>query len=288
MQNPTMPNPIADTRKPHVRFPPGSTDCHAHVFENRFKLLPDAHVIPPECPLPDYIRMLRAIGCDRAVLVQPSIYGTDNSAIEEAIESGEFDLRGIAVVAADVSEKEIERLHRIGFRGIRVNIASGTPGLKLEHAPRLADLIEPFGWHLQFFANFREQPALADELAKLKTTIVIDHFARVPASEGVKGRAFQALLELLRRENCFAKLMGPYFVSDEPPKYADITPLARAMVEVAPDRIVWATDWPHTQGKKYMPNDGDLADTLADWVPDEAQRRKILVDNPSRLYGFLT
>jgi 2-pyrone-4,6-dicarboxylate lactonase len=283
---PTMPNPIAETRTPRVRFPPGSTDCHAHVFESRFKLLPDAHVIPPECTLDDYTRMLRTIGCDRAVLVQPSIYGTDNSAIEEALGSGKFNLRGVAVVAPDVSDKELERLHSRGFRGIRVNIASGTPGLKLDDAARLAERVKPLGWHLQFFANFRENPSLADEIAKLDITVVIDHFARVPGRQGVSGHAFQALLGLLRRENCYAKLMGPYFVSDDPPDYTDITPLARAMVEAAPDRLLWATDWPHTQGKQYMPNDGDLADMLSEWVPDEAQRKTILVDNPARLYGF--
>jgi 2-pyrone-4,6-dicarboxylate lactonase len=283
---PTMPNPIADTRKPRVRFPAGATDCHAHVFESRFRLLPDAHVIPPECTLDDYTRMLRTIGCDRAVLVQPSIYGTDNSAIEQALASGKFNLRGIAVVAPDGTDRELERLHGLGFRGIRVNIASGTPGLKLADAPRLAERVKPLGWHLQFFANFRDTPSLADEIAKLDITVVIDHLARVPASEGTTGRAFQALLALMRRDNCYAKLMGPYFVSDHPPDYADMTPLVRALVAVAPDRLVWATDWPHTQGKKYMPNDGDLADMLAEWVPDEAQRRKILVDNPARLYGF--
>ena len=286
MLKPTMPNPIAETRKPNTRFPKGSTDCHAHVFESRFKLLPDAHTIPPECPLGDYVKMLRAIGCDRGVLVQPSMYGTDNSAIEEALTSGAIELRGIAVVSPDVSDKELERLHGVGFRGIRINIASATPGLKLADAPRLAERIKPLGWHLQFFANFREKPELAEELAKLDITIVIDHFARVPASEGVNGRAFQALLSLVRRDNVYAKLMGPYFVSDIPPTYADITPLARKLIEAAPDRLVWATDWPHTQGKKYMPNDGDLADLLADWAPDEAQRKKILVDNPARLYDF--
>jgi predicted TIM-barrel fold metal-dependent hydrolase len=283
---PTMPNPIADTRIPRVRFPVGATDCHAHVFESRFRLLPDAHVIPPECTLDDYTRMLRTIGCDRAVLVQPSIYGTDNAAIEEALASGSFNLRGIAVVAPDVSDKELERLHGLGFRGIRVNIASGTPGLKLADAPRLAERVKPLGWHLQFFANFRENPSLADEIAKLDITVVIDHFARIPASEGVTGRAFQALLALMRSDNCYAKLMGPYFVSDHPPAYVDMAPLVRELVAAAPDRLVWATDWPHTQGKKYMPNDGDLADMLAEWVPDEGQRRKILVDNPARLYGF--
>lgn len=286
MRAPTMPDPAWETRTPSVKFPRGATDCHAHVFLNRFRLVADAHVIPPECPLPAYIKMLRTIGCDRAVLVQPSIYGTDNSGIEEALQSGLFDLRGVAVVEPDVNEAEIERLHAIGYRGIRINIASGTMGLKLEHAPRLAALIKPFGWHLQFFADFGQDPELADALAKLDITIVIDHLARVPAAEGVDSRPFGALLKLLRRENCYAKLMGQYFVSDRAPDYPDVTRLVRAMVKVAPDRLVWATDWPHTRGTKHMPNDGDLADKLGEWVPDESQRKTILVDTPARLYGF--
>jgi predicted TIM-barrel fold metal-dependent hydrolase len=116
--------------------------------------------------------------------------------------------------------------------------------------------------------------------------VVIDHFGRVPASAGVASPVFQSLLKFLKRENVWAKLMGPYFISDKFPQYPDVTALAQAMVEMAPDRLVWGTDWPHPGARQKMPNDGDLADLLAEWVPDEAQRRRILVDNPSRLYDF--
>jgi 2-pyrone-4,6-dicarboxylate lactonase len=230
--------------------------------------------------------MLRAIGCDRAVLVQPSVYGADNSAIEEALQSNEFELRGVAVVSELITDKEIERLHTLGFRGIRINTASGTPGLRLEHARRLADRIRELGWHLQFYANFRESPQLEEELAKLPITIVIDHFGRIQTPEGLEAPAFQAVLRLLKRDNCFVKLIGPYFISECFPKYPDIAPFARAMVEAAPDRVVWGTDWPHASAGEKMPNDGDLADLLLDWAPDEDQRYKILVTNPERLYGF--
>lgn len=286
MSAPTIPRPITATRTPRVKLPPGSTDCHAHVFESRFKLQPNTHFVPPDCLLHEYIAMLRAIGCDRAVLVQPSIYGPDNSAIEEALQSGTFNLRGVAVVAEHVTDKELRRLHDLGYRGIRINLASGTPGLRLEHAPRLAERIKPMGWHLQFFANLRKIPEVEGALVALPVPVVIDHFGCIAASEGMEAPAFQTLLRLLRHDHVHAKLMGPYFASAQPPHYADLTPFARAMVAVAPDRLVWATDWPHTQGRENMPNDGDLADLLAEWVPDEAQRKRILVDNPARLYGF--
>ena len=287
MRAPDMRSPIAATNRPRVAFPRGATDCHAHIFgpQDRYPLLPKTHFVPPVCPLSDYVRMLRTIGCERAVLVQPSVYGTDNIAIEEALQSEAFPLRGVAVVAADVTDRELERLHGIGFRGIRVNTASATPGLTLADAPRIAERIKPLGWHLQFFVNLRENPGMTDVLAKLPVNIVIDHFGRIAAGDGVDAPPARALLELLRREHCYAKLMGPYFASDEP-HFADLAPIARAMVAAAPDRILWGTDWPHPSAKEKLPNDGDLADLLLDWVPDEAARKRILVDNPQRLYDF--
>ncbi len=286
--SPNIPPPVRDARKPKIRFPAKACDCHAHIFgpANRFKLLPKTHFVPHDCLLSDYIRMLRTIGCERAVLVQPSVYGTDNTAIVEALRSGLFEMRGVAVVAPDVTDRALEDLHAAGFRGIRINTASATPGLRLEHAPRLAARIKPLGWHLQFYANFRDMPQLEEQLATLPVDIVIDHFGRIAASDGLAAPPFQALLRLLRREHCWAKLMGPYFISDAVPRYPDIVPFARAMVEAAPDRVVWGSDWPHPSAREKMPDDGDLADMLLEWAPDAAQRHKMLVDNPRRLYSF--
>jgi predicted TIM-barrel fold metal-dependent hydrolase len=230
--------------------------------------------------------MLRAIGCERAVLVQSSVYGTDNAALLEALQSGLFEMRGVVVVAEDVTDGELERLHEIGVRGIRINTASPMPGLKLEHAASLAARIKPLGWHLQFFVNLRDMPEAEEQLGKLPVNIVIDHFARIVAADGTAAPPFQALLRLLHRDHCWAKLMGPYIVSNASPRYPDIAPFAQAMVRAAPDRVVWGTDWPHPTAREKMPNDGDLADIVLDWVPDAAQRKKLLVDNPARLYGF--
>ena len=194
-------------------------------------------------------------------------------------------MRGVAVVAEDVTDQELERLHGLGFRGIRINTASATPGLKLEHAPRIAERIKHLGWHLQFFVNFRENPWMEAELTRLPVNIVIDHFGRIAVSDGLNAPPFTALLRLLKREHCFVKLMGPYFITDAP-GFTDTTPFAQAMIHAAPDRVVWGTDWPHPSARELMPNDGDLADLLIDWAPDEDARRRILVDNPQRLYAF--
>ncbi|HEV2009060.1 MAG TPA: amidohydrolase family protein [Burkholderiales bacterium] len=288
MQTPNIPPPVHDTRAPKIKFPPKACDCHAHIFgpQSRYRLLPKTHFVPHENPLSDYVRMLRTLGCERGVLVQPSVYGTDNTLIAEALQSGEFALRGVAVVAPDVSDRELEHLHAAGFRGIRINTASATPGLKITDAPRLAARIKPLGWHLQFFANLRDMPQLEEQLATLPVNIVIDHFGCIAAADGLDAPPFQALLRLLRREHCWAKLMGPYFASEMFPQYPDLVPFAQALVQAAPDRVVWGSDWPHPSARAKMPNDGDLADMLPDWVPDEAQRRKLLVDNPRRLYSF--
>jgi 2-pyrone-4,6-dicarboxylate lactonase len=288
IRKPDIPAPVAHPHAPKVAFPPGACDCHAHIFgpQDKFKLLPKTHFVPHVCLLEDYIRMLRILGCERAVLVQPSVYGTDNSAIIEALRSKKFEMRAVAVVAPDVSDRELEDLHAVGYRGIRINTASGTPGLKITDAPRLAERIKPLGWHLQFFANLRLMPELEAHLARLPVNIVIDHFACIAAADGLDSPPFQSLLRLLRRDNCWAKLMGPYFASEQFPKYPDLVPIARAMIEAAPDRVVWGSDWPHPSARGKLPDDGDLADMFFDWAPDEHQRRRILVDNPRRLYSF--
>ena len=153
MRTPDIPAPVRDIRPPKIKFPAEAPAIAMPISSGRpaaSRFCRETHFVPHECLLPDYIRMLRAIGCERAVLVQPSVYGTDNTAIAEALQSRAFDMRGVAVVAPNVTEREIEAIHIAGFRGIRINTASGTPGLRLEHAPRLARMIKPFGWHLQF------------------------------------------------------------------------------------------------------------------------------------------
>ncbi|MEI6384329.1 MAG: amidohydrolase family protein [Betaproteobacteria bacterium] len=283
-----IPMPISPTRKPDVMFPKLACDSHAHIFGplDQYPILPQTHFIPNQNPWSEYVKVLNTLGCERAVLVQPSVYGTNNKAIFEALESRVFDLRAVAVVSPDITDQELEKMHMAGFRGIRINTASATQGLRIEDAPRLAQRIKHMGWHLQFFVNFRKTPELALQLKKLPINIVIDHFACVDASLGLDSTGCKALLDLLEHDHCWAKLMGPYFTSTAHPKYQELLPIARAMVQVAPDRLVWGTDWPHPSARERMPNDGDLADLLAQWAGDEKDLQKILVTNPARLYDF--
>lgn len=285
---PDIPPPASHPHPPATAFPAGACDSHAHVFgpQQRYGLLPKTHFVPHETPLPAYLRMLRTLGCERGVLVQPSVYGTDNTLLSEALASRTFDLRGVAVVAADVTDHELEAMHALGYRGVRINTASATPGLRLDDAARLAERIRPLGWHLQFYVDLRMMPAMEAALASLQIDIVIDHFARIQVAEGTDAPPFKALLRLVARDNVWAKLMGPYFISDAVPHYPDVMPFARKLIEAAPDRVVWGSDWPHPSAREKMPDDGDLADMLGQWAPDATDRRRILVDNPTRLYGF--
>ena len=189
------------------------------------------------------------------------------------------------MVDAEISATALEELHREGVRGVRINAASQTAVLTLKQAPRLAERIKAFGWHLQFFVRIDQAPEFEREIARLPVTCVIDHFAHAAAADGVQSEAFQALLRLARLDHVWFKLIGPYRVSTQWPLYPDVAPMARALVAAAPDRCVWGTDWPHPN-IVYMPNDGDLADALGAWLPDAPTRQRVLVDNPGRLYDF--
>src|SRR5215207_6046075 len=165
----TLPGPDPDVRPPKWKMPAGSCDCHAHVFgpQTRYPYVPDASYIAPDATPEDYARMLRAIRCDRAVLVQPSVYGTDNSAMVAALRSGVFAFRGVAVVEENVSDRELEDMHAAGVRGVRINLASETPGLTLAQAPSLAKRLKALGWHLQFFMDLRKIADAEEKLAGL-------------------------------------------------------------------------------------------------------------------------
>lgn len=284
---PTIPGPIAATRRPRVKFPAGACDCHAHVFgpQQQYPFTPNRGYVPPPATIEDYVRMLRAIGCERAVIVHPSVYGADNRCTVDALRSSQFAFRGVAVIDDKTTDAELEDMHQAGVRGVRLNLKSKGSVFGLDAAPRLAERIKARGWHLQFFMDIRTMPDIDRQLAKLPVDIVIDHFGHIDAADGVAAPGFKTLMRLARHERCWFKLIGPYRLSKQPPMFPDVTPFARALVAAAPDRCVWGTDWPHPN-TEFMPNDGDLADMLLDWIPDEALRKRVLVDNPARLYDF--
>jgi 2-pyrone-4,6-dicarboxylate lactonase len=284
---PTIPGPDPDTRAPRFRLPPGACDCHAHIFgpQTRYAYDPKRRYTPPDATPADYTRMLRRLGVERGVLVQPSVYMTDNTALLDALAETRFPLRGVAVVDETVTDAELARMDALGVRGLRLNLRfeNGAPG---DIAPRLAARVAPLRWHLQFRINAEDFPSIEPMLDAMPVDVVIDHIGQVPVQDGLDGAAFQTILRLVRKGRCWVKLSAPMRMSRQDYPHADVTPFVHALIGARPDRMVWATDWPHTTITGRMPNDGDLCDLLLDWIPDEATRRAVLVDNPARLYGF--
>jgi predicted TIM-barrel fold metal-dependent hydrolase len=284
--------PDRNPRKPRLQLPKGSVDTHVHVFEPGYALSPARGYNPPHSTLKDLRHLHATLGIDRVVFTQPSVYGIDNSAILNASVAlnNERPESARSVVALDMtfSETDLASLDKLGARGIRLNTDNqGGMPIAFTDLPELCARIKPFNWHLEFLFPGKDIVELMPVFASLTVPMSIAHFAYQPASAGVKAAGFQALLELARRGNTWIKISGANRVSrgDLPP-YDDVKPMAQALVQAAPERIVWGTDWPHPNKYKVNPNDGDLVDALGDWVTDSALLKKIMVDNPARFYRF--
>lgn len=279
-------------RKPRLALPAGATDTHAHICgpRARYAYFAERVYTPPDCLLPAYRHMLDTLGVSRAVLVQPSVYGTDNTAMLDAMKAAGPGFRGVAVVADDIAESELRRMHEAGVRGVRVNIVDvpdRKPGtLPMAALKRLAQKVKPFGWHMEFLAHVDEFPELDTMLEDFPVDTVYGHLGYMKCDKGIADAGFQALLRLMRAGKAWVKLTGPYRISLEPLPHADTNAYAHALIEAAPRQVLWGSDWPHVMVKGAMPNDGDLCDLLGAWVADATLRKQVLVDNPARLYGF--
>jgi 2-pyrone-4,6-dicarboxylate lactonase len=284
---PLCQGPDPKPRPPGFAMPPGAADCHAHVIGpfSLFDLQEERSYTPPEAPLAAYRTLLDTLGLERGVVVQPSVFGTDNACTLDALAKHRNRLRGIAVVDPDVSDETLERMAGNGIRGIRFNLQF-RGGVSTDHLMTLARRIERFGWHIQLLIDGRGLPALAPTLARLPVDIVIDHMGHIPTSAGVKDPGFQQLLKLVRDGRTWVKLSGANRTSVMGAPYHDTIPFAQALVDADPTRLVWGSDWPHVAIDGHMANDGELLDLLKLWVPDERQRNLVLVENPARLYGF--
>jgi 2-pyrone-4,6-dicarboxylate lactonase len=277
------PNPV----KPKYAPPPGACDAHCHVFGpgNRFPYAADTTYIPPDAPAARLYALHAHLGLSRAVIVQASCHGTDNRAMLDAIAGSEGRYRGVAMVGAGTSDRELQTLHDGGIRGIRFNFVANLGGAPdLELFDEMIDRIGAFGWHVVLHLDAEDILTYADRIKRMKVPFVIDHMGRVKAGGGVGQKPFQALLELMRNDLAWVKVTGAERCSTAGRPFHDSIPLAAALIEAAPDRILWGTDWPHPNIARDMPNDGELVDLFARFTADEALRRKILVDNPARLY----
>jgi len=265
-----------------LRAPPLACDCHIHVFgpHARYPLDAARKYTPPEARLEDYLKVAAALGTGRVVLVQPSVYGVDNSCQRDALLALGDRARGVAVIDDSVSDARLRALDGDGFRGTRLNFMRAG---ELESLERTAARVKELGWHVQLHLPGSMIADIADRLLALPTEFVIDHFGRVDARHGVGQPAFQALLKLVDSGRCWVKLSAPYRIGAAP--YRQTAPFARELVKRNPGRMVWGTDWPHPD-VAAVPEDQGLLDAMLEWVPDEATRDRILVDNPGKLYRF--
>jgi 2-pyrone-4,6-dicarboxylate lactonase len=284
--------PDRNPRKPAIVLPKGAIDTHVHVFEHRYPLSPARGYNPPDSTLADLKHLHATLGVARVVFTQPSVYGTDNSAILDGMKAlnAETPNRARCVVAIDmdISDDELAALDKAGARGVRLNIDNkGGMPIGLNEIDKLEARIKPFGWHIEWLFPGKDILELMPVFKAHKVPMSIAHFAYQPATAGVQAPGFQALLELVETGNTWIKISGANRISatDLPP-YDDVKPMAQALIGAAPERIMWGTDWPHPNKYVANPNDGDLVDAFGDWVGDETMRRKIMVDTPAAFYRF--
>lgn len=280
--------PENNTKTPLFNAPPKSCDAHCHVFGPRdiFPYSDKASYWPPDSDKYALKRLHNKLGIERAVLVQASCHGIDNRGMLDAIKSSNGAYRGVCIADDSFSENDFQDLHDGGVRGVRFNFVKHLGGApNLEMMKTVLDRVKPLGWHLVIHVNAEDIIQYEDFFNQIDMDIVVDHMGRVPTTEGVAQKAYQVLCEFMHRENWWVKICGSERISIAPPFY-DAIPYAQGLVEVTSERILWGTDYPHPNIKKHMPNDADLLDLLPLIARDEATQKKILVENPARIYGF--
>lgn len=281
---------LAALRAPSQPLPPGACDVHAHVFGpfERFPLPPAPRYKPPLSPYENYIAMLDKVGTSNGVLVHAGAYGFDNSATIDALQRAKGRLKGVAVVAPDISDAELERLNSIGFCGVRFTEmgAPAGPGVLLfSDLQKMAPRLKAIGWHAQVWGKCDIIAANSAMLRGLKIPVVFDHMGQFEAARGLADASFRSLVDLLKDGSFWLKVTA-FRNSQALPEMADVRPFHEALVKAAPDRLVWGSDWPFIGMGDRMPNVGHLLDVLRNWTGDETAFNKILVANPRQLYGF--
>ena len=285
---------VHDEGPPGFRAPAQSCDSHFHVFgpAERYPYGADLRYKPPLAPLESYLELARHLGIERYVFVQPSAYGRDNACMLDALRAVGARSRGIVDIDENVPDAELDRLNRLGVRGVRVNvnpIKPPEPGFSrtmLARIGRLEKRCAEIGWMLDFLTPGWLTQELLPALAKLNVSFSIAHMGMFLAREGAKQPGFQQFLDFLRKGpgRCWVKLTGVYRMSVTP-GFTDADPLARALIDTVPDRLIWGSDYPHLSFADKV-GSVELFNLLGRWAPDPETRRKILVDNPARLFRF--
>jgi D-galactarolactone isomerase len=279
------------SRRPRLKAPPGTTDTHIHIYDSsRYKTAPTATFTPPDASVADYDAVCAQLGIERTVLVQATTYGTDNRCMLDAMAvMGSKRVRGVAIIDPSTSDDDLKRFADAGVCGIRFQMFTGGV-VTWDMVEPLAKRAKALGWHVILQFDGREFPQREEQIKRLAaiTTVVLDHTGKFIEPVPVDHPAFQTMLRLLKTGDFYAKVSGPYETSKVgAPNYDDVSLLAKELVRTAPDRIMWASNWPQVNPPGGIrPDNVQMLDLLLDWAPDEAVRKKILVDNPARLYGF--
>ena len=273
------------TESPKLKAPANACDCHMHIYDAKYPTDPKATLKPADALVADYKLLQKRIGTSRNVVVTPSAYGTDNRVTLDAIAQIGPTARGVAVVDATVTDTELKRLNDLGIRGIRFNL--------VQAGATTAEMIEPLsrrvndlGWHIQIHMKGEQIAGIEDLLLRVPSPIVFDHLGRLAQPNALDNPGFKTISKLIDKGRTWVKLSGAYQDTKVgPPTYSDTVAVARAYIKAAPERMVWASDWPHPT-EKDKPDDAVLFDLLTEWAPEEAMRTRILVQNPATLYGF--
>jgi D-galactarolactone isomerase len=274
------------SRAPRLRPPPGACDTHMHFYAARYPRHPDGPAPPPDATPDDYRALMAALGTERVVVVQPNAYGDDNRCTLDGVAAiGPQRARAIVAIRATIPDDALAAMHDAGAGGV-MDLPGGFTRLDALH--EVAARVRPLGWHPIVQLDGRELPRWEASLARLPGPWVLDHVGKFLEPVSPDHEAFRCLLRLVDRGHCHVKLSAAYETSlTGAPRYDDVGALARALVRAAPDRMLWASNWPHPSARPgAAPDDADLLDVLADWAPDAGDRQRILVDNPARLYGF--
>ena len=284
---PPDPNP----RTPKFKAPPGACDTHCHIFgpPDIFPYSENRRYTPPAAPLDHYLQMLDIIGVERGIVVQPNAHATDNAVSLDAIARSNGRLLGVGRVDDDTTDKQIEQMHAGGIRGVRFEFVSGRAGsANIPLFDRVMKRVAPYGWAIELHTDPKVMVEHIGWFKSIKANAIVDHFARLQTTDGIDQPAFKLLLELMKRDNYWVKISGADERTPSGYPYPEIVPYAHALIMVAPDRVIWGTNWPHSNifEPGEIPNDGLLLDLMLDFAPDEAVRNRILVDNPARLFGF--
>ena len=282
---PFHPNPT----KPSFKPPKGAVDAHCHVFgpESKFPFAPERKYTPCDASKDQLFKLRNFLGFERNVIVQASCHGTNNDALEDALLSSNNLARGVAVVSPDISQRDLKRLDAAGVRAVRFNFLKRL----VDNAPRdifqnIAKKIADLGWHVVVYVEAQDLEVLAPFLKSLPANIIFDHMARPDVNEGLNSKNFVLFQKLMENEKFWCKTSCPERLSQEGPEknYSDILPFMGVLIKNYTERVLWGTDWPHPNMKSHMPDDGKLVDIIERIAPTEELQRKLLVDNPMRLY----